>query len=99
MSTPAYPSPHNPLSPTHLRDGVEAESGGRMDKGGRGGGGEVGVAGEREREGEQGEVRWSSCVLAVGGRRVVGIGQVRVSLPAGYAVQLRLYVAQAQLRT
>lgn len=50
-------------------------------------------------EGERGEVCWSSCVLAVGSRGVVGIGQVRVSLPAGYAVQLCLYVAQAQLRT
>ncbi len=49
--------------------------------------------------GEQSEVCWSSCVLAVGGRRLVGIGQVWISLPAGYAVQLRLYIAQAQLRT
>lgn len=28
------------------------------------------------REGEQGEVCWSSCVLAIGGRGLVGIGQV-----------------------
>lgn len=71
----------------HLCDVVEGESGGREDKGG----GKVGR--------EQDEVCWSSCVLAVGGGGVVGIGQVRVSLPAGDAVQLRLHIAQTQLRT
>lgn len=40
---------------------------------------------------------WSSCVLPIGGRGVVGIGQVRVSLSAGYAVQLCLDIAEAQL--
>lgn len=53
----------------------------------------------RKERREQSEVCWSSCILAVGGRCLVGIGQVRVSLPTGYAVQLCLYIAQTQLGT
>lgn len=52
-----------------------------MRQGGREGGGQTVVP---------------SCVLAIGGGRLVGVGQVRVRLSAGYAVQFCLYVPQAQ---
>lgn len=83
--------PHAPRSPRTSCDGVEG-GGARAvgdDWGGRGGGGEEKKHGANS--------CGSSCVLAVGGGRVIGIGQVRVGLPVGYAVQLRLHVAQAQL--
>lgn len=43
-----------------------------------------------------GQTAVPSCVLAVGGGRLIGVGQVRVRLSAGYAVQFCLYVPQAQ---
>lgn len=44
-------------------------------QGGREAGNDWG-GGKGERGQEQGEVCWSSCVLAISGRGVVGIGQV-----------------------
>lgn len=43
-----------------------------------------------------GQTAVPSCILAVSGGRLIGIGQVRVRLSAGYAVQFCLYVSQAQ---
>lgn len=90
-------SPASAFSP-HLSDTVEegksSDEGVTTEEECRGCGGQ---GGEKRRE--KGEVCWFSCVLAVGGRGLVGTGQVRVALPTRYAVQLCLYIAQAQLRT
>lgn len=67
-------------------------------------GGQTGMGGGRwlrwrKGGGGQGKLCWPSCILAIRSRRLVGIGQVWVTLSAGYAVQLCLYVAQAQFGT
>lgn len=72
----------HPSFSQHPGDGVGVESGGwkgkgggRMTGGGRGGAGR-GEGGKGKKKKEQGRVRWPSCVLAVGSRRLVGVGQV-----------------------
>lgn len=81
--------------------GWKGKGGGRMTGGGRGGAGrgEGGKGKKKKKKEGQGRVRWPSCVLAVGSRRLIGVGQVRVGLSAGDAVQLGLDVAQAQFGT
>lgn len=65
------PSPLLPFFSPHLSDGEGVESEGRRDKG-------RWKVKEGVKEGEESRVDacWSSCVLAVGGRGVVGIGHV-----------------------
>lgn len=50
-------------------------------------------------KGGEDEEEEPSCVLAVSSRRLVGVRQVRVGLPAGDAVQLSLDITQAQFGT
>lgn len=60
---------------------------------------DLGGGGRRGEKKNGAKVCWPSCVLAISSRRLVGIGQVRVSLSTWYAVQLCLYIAQAQFGT